>query len=158
MDHVRALFMLKRGAFGMPSVLLVLAGLLALLGTAGGADRHGEVVRFTNVGAIMAIVAVASIIADFLPSLLALRDRAVRERSAGVLYAIGASGLYARTHSFERRESWDRVRVVRVGPRRVALFTASLVHVIPQAAFASEGARERFVTMLRGLAASPRSS
>lgn len=147
-DHVRALLSLKRGSFFMPAVLLVLAGLLALLGTSGGGDRQGELVRFTNVGAVVALIAVGSIILDVSPALFALRDRSVRERSSGVLYAIGASGLYVRTKSFERRESWERVFVVRAGSRRVAIFTASLVHVIPVAAFRSDAARSSFVSMI----------
>ena len=51
------------------------------------------------------------------------------------------SGLYVRTESFERRESWEQVYVVRAGSRRVAIFTASLVHVIPVAAFQTDAAR-----------------
>jgi hypothetical protein len=156
-DHVRALHSLKRSAFFMPAVLFVLAGLLVLLGTSGGGDRPGELVRFTSVGAVVALIAVASVVLDVSPALFALRDRAVRERSAGVLYAIGASGLYLRTQSFERREPWDHVYVLRAGSRRVAIFTASLVHVIPVTAFQTDVARATFVsTIEREIAKRPR--
>jgi hypothetical protein len=147
-DHVRALFSTRRGSFFTPSVLLVLAGCLVLLGTAGGGDGRGELVPFTTVGAVVALMGLGSFVLELSPALLALTDRAVRERSAGVLYAVGRSGLYLRTKSFERRESWKRVQNVKIGARRIALSTSGLVHVIPMSAFRHEGARTTFVSTL----------
>lgn len=147
-DHLRALVAVKRGTFFMPTVLLVLAGCLVLLGTAGGGDARGEIVHFTKVGAFVALLGLGTFVLEICPALLALRDRSVGERSAGVLYAVGKSGLYVRTKSFERRESWKRVQVVKVGARRIALSTPGLVHVIPIGAFRHEGARTTFVSTL----------
>ena len=79
------------------------------------------------------------------------RDRFVRERTAGVLYAVGPQGLYVRTHQFERRDPWSGSGpvVVRTSKRRVAILTATReVHVIPTKAFASTDARGAFVKTL----------
>ena len=147
-DHVRAFVSTRRGSFFTPAVLLVLAGCLVLLGTAGGGDPRGASLPFATVGAVTAVLGLGAFVLEVAPGLLALRDRSVRERRAGVLYAVGKSGLYMRTRSFERRESWKRVQVVRIGARRVAISTASFVHVIPMAAFPHEGARTTFVSTL----------
>lgn len=147
-DQLRGLLTLKRGAFFMPAVLLVLAALLALLGTKGGGDMQGELIRFTSVATVVAVIAVGSLVVDFSPALFALRDRAVRDREAGVLYAIGKLGLYVRTQHFERRESWERVYIARSGARGVALFTVSGLHVIPVSSFQTDVARDTFVTLL----------
>ena len=147
-DHFRALVATKRGSFFTPAVLLVLAGCLALLGTAGGGDARGEILPFTTVGAVVALMGLGSFVLELTPTLLALRDRSVRERRAGVLYAVGKSGLYIRTQSVERRESWKRVEVVRIGARRIAISAAGLVLAIPLAAFRHEGARTTFVSTL----------
>ena len=152
-DHVGALLSLKRATAFRPAVLMVLGGLLVLLGTRGGADRAGEVIRFTNLGLVLLVLGVASFLVDLVPALLALRDRAVRERSAGVLYALGPNGLYVRSKSFEQREPWARVALVRAGSARVSLLTARAVHTIPCAAFESDAARAVFVKTLERLGA-----
>ena len=104
-----------------------------LLGTAGGGDPRGEILPFMTLGAVLALFGVGLFVLEVLPGLHALRDRSVRERRAGVLYAVGRSGLYVRTRSFELREPWKRVQVVAIGAKRVAIATADAVHVIPVA-------------------------
>ena len=147
-DHLRAFGSTRRGSFFTPAVLLALAGCLVLLGTAGGGDPRGTLLPFATVGAATAILGLGAFVLEVSPGLLALRDRSVRERRAGVLYAVGKSGLYMRTRSFERRESWKRVERVRIGARRVAISTADFVHVIPLASFPNEGARTTFLSTL----------
>ena len=78
-----------------------------------GADRPGDILRFTNVGIVIVAMAITSVLTELSPALFALGDRSVRERRTGALYALGVSGLYVRTESFERRESWERVHAVR---------------------------------------------
>ncbi len=147
-EHVRAFVSTRRGAFFTPAVLLVLGGCLVLLGTAGGGDPRGEIVPFMTLGAVLALFGVGVFVLEVLPGLHALRDRSVRERRAGVLYAVGRSGLYVRTRSFELREPWKRIKVVTIGKRRVAIATADVVLVIPVAAFANAGSRTTFLSTL----------
>ena len=101
------------------------------------------------IGAVIALLGVAPPVLGFARALLAGGDRFVRERTAGVLYAVGPRGLYVRTHQFERRDSWSGPVVVRTSKRRVAILTGTLeVHVIPTKAFASAEARDTFLRTL----------
>lgn len=72
------------------------------------------------------------------------RDRAITERSRGVLYAVGGAGLYVRSHSFEHRIPWERVRVGKRTRRAIIVATEDAVHTIPRAAFHREEERAAF--------------
>lgn len=86
-----------------------------------------------------------AIVGDVLARAFVLfRDRAITERGRGVLYAVGGAGLYVRSHSFEYRIPWDRVRVGKRTRRAVIVATEDAVHTIPRAAFQREEERAAF--------------
>jgi len=143
-QNLLALISLKRGAFMWPGVMLGAAGFMLFIRTIP-CDDKALLTLLMLVAAVTAAFAVGILGLVFSPGLLALRDRFVRERRAGVLYAVGPSGIYIRTQSFERRETWDGVFALRLSRTRVAIRSASLIHVIPLAAFTNEHDRKTFV-------------
>lgn len=73
-----------------------------------------------------------------------LTDRSVVERRSGVLYAVGGAGLYVRSHNFEQRVPWDRVRHGASSKRGVVLETDEGVHAFPRDAFRTDEERAAF--------------
>ena len=146
-QNVLALLSLGRRAFLWPGVMLAMAGLFVFIATAPVDDTTLRA-PLMIVAAFITAIALGLLALDFSPALLALRDRFVRERSAGVLYAVGPSGLYMRTQCLERREMWDGVSALRVSSKRVALRSGSGIHVIPLRPSEQENERKNFVKMI----------
>ena len=146
-QNVLATISLRRSAFKWPGVMLAMAGLFMFIATAP-VDDNTLRAPLMLVAAFITAFAVGLLALDFSPALLALRDRFVRERSAGVLYAVGPSGLYMRTQSLERRELWDGVSALRVSRKRLSLRSGSGIHVIPLRPSEQENERKNFVKMI----------
>ena len=148
-DHVCALLSLKPGARKWPAIVVGVGAVLAGIATAPLLAGVSPFMPMALIGAVIALLGAAPPVLGFARALMAGRDRFVRERSAGVLYAVGPHGLYVRTHQFERRDAWSSPVVVRTSRRRVAILNGTLdVHVIPTKAFASAEARDAFAKTL----------
>lgn len=146
-QNVLALISLRRGAFVWPGVILAMAALFVVIATA---PAHDNTLRtpFLLVAAYMIAIALGLLALDFSAALLALGHGFVRERSAGVLYAAGPSGLYMRTQSFERREMWDGISGLRLSKKRLSIHSKSGIHVIPLRPDEQEHERKNFVKMI----------
>jgi hypothetical protein len=137
-QYVLALLSLKRSSLTWPGILLAGGTFMLVLGSAVSCNQSSMVTPLTLVGAVMAALGLGLLALAFSPALFALRERFVRERSAG------PSGLYIRTHSFERREKWPAISALVVSRKRVAVCSAGLIHVIPLSAFATDQDRKSF--------------
>jgi|GEM_PF-5424967 len=133
---------LQRTSLVLPVVLLALAAFTA-------ATFDARFLAFGMLPAGIALVAVGSLVLDFLPVLLARRDRYVTERAAGVLYAFAKAGFYMRSAHLERRDTWRTVASVRVTRRGLVLATWSGVHVLPRRAFATDAELRELEALVR---------
>jgi len=146
-QNVLALLSLKRSAFKWPGAMLGVAALFLFI-AAAQVDNNTLREPFTIVAAVIIAIALGLLALNFSPALLALRGRFVRERCEGALYAVGPSGLYVRTQSFERRDIWEGVSDLRVSDKRVAINSRSGIHVIPLQVFEHDNERRNFVKTL----------
>ena len=147
--YVLALLSLKRRVFLWPGIMLGAGALMLFLGAARSSNDGSMLTSLTVVGLFTSTLAMGIQALVLSPALFALRGRFGRECRAGVLYAVGPSGLYLRTHSFERRDHFGGISELRVSRNRVAIGTGSVIHAIPRSAFASEQDRKSFVNAIQ---------